>query len=156
MTDTILAYEDFRPGMEIELGPYAVSADEIRDFASRYDPQPMHLDDEAAAAGLFGALTASGWHTVSIAMRLMCDHFILKSTSQGAPGVDYVNWKRPVFAGDTLTGKCIVLSKRPSASRPGLGFVQIRGEFRNQRGELVCEMENAGIMGLRDPGGSVE
>lgn len=151
MTDTILAYEDFQPGMEIELGTHAVTADEIRDFASRYDPQPMHLDEDAAAAGLFGALTASGWHTVSIAMRLMCDGFILKSTSQGAPGVDFVNWKRPVMVGDTLSGKCIVLSKRRSASRPGLGFVQIRGEFCNQRGELVCEMENAGIMGLRDP-----
>ena len=152
MTDTLLAYEDFRPGMEIQLGTYLVSADEIRHFASLYDPQPMHLDEDAAANGVLGALSASGWHTVSIAMRLMCDGFILKSTSQGAPGVDYLNWKRPVLAGDILTGKSFILSKRPSASRPGLGFVQVKSEFYNQNGDLVCEMENAGIMGMRDPG----
>ena len=84
-------------------------------------------------------------------MRLMCDGFILKSTSQGAPGVDYLNWKRPVMAGDVLSGRSIILSKRRSASRPALGFVQVKSEFYNQRGELVCEMENAGIMGLREP-----
>ena len=151
MTDTLLAYEDFHPGMELQLGTYPVSIEEIREFASRYDPQPMHLDEEVAAAGVLGGLSASGWHTVSIAMRLMCDGFILKSTSQGAPGVDYLNWKRPVMAGDVLSGRSIILSKRRSASRPALGFVQVKSEFYNQRGELVCEMENAGIMGLREP-----
>lgn len=151
MTDSILAYEDFQPDMEIALGSYAVSADEIKDFAGRYDPQPMHLDEEAAAGSLLGGLSASGWHTVAIAMRLMCDGFILRSTSQGAPGVDYLNWKRPVFAGDTLSGISRVLSKRKSASRPGLGFVQVKSEFYNQNGDLVCEMENAGIMALRNP-----
>lgn len=151
MTDSLLAYEDFRPGMEIQLGQYPVTAHEIREFAGEFDPQPMHLDDEAAASGMFGALSASGWHTAAMAMRLMCDGFILKSMSQGAPGVDYLNWKKPVLAGDTLTGKSVILSKRKSNSKPGLGFVQVRHEFYNQHGELVCEMENAGIMGMRDP-----
>lgn len=151
MTDPIYAYEDFQPGMEISFGTYEVTADEIRQFAQEFDPQPMHLDEEAASAGVLGGLSASGWHTASMCMRLMCDGFILKSTSQGAPGVDYLNWKRPVMAGDTLTGKAIILSKRRSASRPTLGFVQVKSEFSNQRGEVVCEMENAGIMGVRDP-----
>ena len=151
MSQPFYAYEDFEPGMEIAFGTYEVTADEIRSFAEQFDPQPMHLDEDAAKAGVLGALSASGWHTASICMRLMCDGFILRSTSQGAPGVDYLNWKRPVLAGDTLSGKAIILSKRRSASRPTLGFVQVKSEFTNQHGELVCEMENAGIMGIRDP-----
>ncbi len=151
MPDQFYAYEDFEPGMEISFGTYEVTADEIREFAEQFDPQPMHLDEDAAKSGVLGGLSASGWHTAAMCMRLMCDGFILRSTSQGAPGVDYLNWKRPVMAGDTLTGKAIILSKRRSASRPTLGFVQVRNEYFNQRGELVCEMENAGIMGIRDP-----
>ncbi|MBZ0162942.1 MAG: MaoC family dehydratase [Notoacmeibacter sp.] len=151
MSNRPLAYEDLQPGMEIAMGPYPVTAGEIIEFASEFDPQPMHLDEEAGKASMLGGLAASGWHTVSIAMRMMCDAYLLGSTSQGAPGVDYVKWRRPVLAGDTLTGKSIIKDRRVSGSRPGLGFVSVEHRLFNQRGECVCEMANTGMFLLRDP-----
>lgn len=146
------AYEDFEPGMSIDLGTRAVTREEVLDYASQFDPQPMHLDDEAASRTVLGKLSASGWHTAAMVMRMMCDAFILNSTSQGSPGLDYMNWKRPVFPGDILSGTSTVLSMRKSKSMPGIGFIQVKTEVRNQHGELVCDMENAGIMGLREAG----
>lgn len=139
------AYEDFEVGSSIELGSKQVTAEEVVDFASQFDMQPMHLDEEAGKASILGGLSASGWHTCAMFMRMMCDAFLLNSTSQGAPGVDYVRWKRPTLAGDTLTGHSTVTDKRLSSSRPGLGFVTVRHEVRNQRGEVVMELQNTGM-----------
>ena len=136
------AYEDLGEGVVIDLGTKVVQADEIIEFASEFDAQPFHLDEEAGKASILGGLSASGWHTCSMFMRMLCDAVLLDSTSQGAPGIDYAKWKRPVLAGDTLSGKLTVLSSRLSRSKPGLGFVSWRAELVNQKGETVFELVN--------------
>lgn len=145
MTNVKWAFEDFEEGASIPLGSKNVTAAEIIDFASQFDAQPMHLDEAAGKASILGGLSASGWHTCCMFMRMMCDAFLLDSTSQGSPGIDYVRWKRPVLAGDILTGSSTVTAKRESASRPGLGFVTCRHELRNQHGEVVAELQNTGM-----------
>ena len=150
MTDKRWAFEDFVEGLTIPLGQKNVSAQEIIDFASQFDMQPMHLDEEAGRASILGGLSASGWHTVSIFMRLICDHFLLDSTSQGAPGVEYLKWKKPVLADDTIRGEAHVLATRRSGSRPQLGFVTFRNSLYNQRDELVLEFSNTGMFLLRN------
>ena len=150
MSERRWAYEDFEVGGSITLGSKTVTAEEIIEFASEFDAQPMHLDEEAGKASILGGLAASGWHTCSMFMRMMCDGFILNSTSQGSPGIDYVRWKKPVLAGDTLTGRSTVLAKRASQSRPGLGFVTVKSELLNQRDEIVLELENTGMFLSRE------
>ena len=145
MTGKKWAYEDFEEGAILDLGTKKVTAAEIIEFASEFDFQPMHLDEEAGKASLLGGLSASGWHTCCMFMRMLCDAFLLESTSQGAPGVDQVKWKKPVLAGDTLTGRTTVLAKRLSKSKPRLGFVTMRAELFNQRNEAVFELENTGM-----------
>jgi acyl dehydratase len=142
MTAKNWAYEDFVEGASLDLGSKLVSAAEIIEFAGEFDPQPMHLDEEAGKASILGGLAASGWHTCAIFMRMLCEAFLLDSTSQGAPGVDYVKWKKPVLAGDTLSGNTTVLAKRVSRSKPQIGLVTMRSELFNQRGESVFEFEN--------------
>lgn len=144
------AYEDLTPGTRIPLGPYPVSAEEIIEFASEFDPQPMHTDKKAGEASLLGGLAASGWHTSSMVMRMFCDAYLLDSTSQGSPGVDSMQWKRPVLAGDTLHGHSEITAARPSKSRPGLGIISVKTEIYNQRDELVCACQNSGFMGMRE------
>ena len=139
------AYEDLPEGATVALGSKTVTAEEIIEFASEFDAQPMHLDEAAGKASILGGLSASGWHTCAMFMRLLCDGFLLESTSQGSPGLDYVRWKKPVLAGDRLTGRSTVLATRTSKSKPGLGFVTIKSEMLNQRGETVLEMENTGM-----------
>lgn len=139
------AFEDFSEGQTFDLGVKHVMADEIVEFASQFDFQPMHLDEEAGKASLLGGLSASGWHTCCMFMRMACDAFLVDSTSQGAPGVDHVRWKRPVLAGDTLTGTSEVVKVRASASRPSLGFVTVRHHLANQHGEVVLELQNTGM-----------
>lgn len=145
MTEKRWAFEDFAEGATISLGSKTVTASEIVDFASQFDAQPMHLDEEAGKASILGGLSASGWHTCCMFMKMMCDGFLLDSTSQGSPGIDYVRWKKPVLAGDTLTGTSTVTARRESASRPNLGFVTCRHELTNQRGEIVAELQNTGM-----------
>jgi acyl dehydratase len=150
VTGKTWAYDDFVEGGSVDLGSKLVTAEEIVEFASEFDPQPMHLDADAGKASILGGLSASGWHTCAMLMRMMCDAFLLDSTSQGAPGIDYVRWKRPVLAGDTLTGKTTVLAKRLSKSRPTLGFVTCRHELFNQKGEQVLELEHTGMFLKRE------
>ncbi|MEX0956561.1 MAG: MaoC family dehydratase [Rhizobiaceae bacterium] len=144
------AFEDFEEGAVLELGSKTVTAEEIIDFASQFDSQPMHLDEEAGKASILGGLSASGWHTCCMFMRMMCDGFLLDSTSQGSPGIAYARWKKPVLAGDTLTGRSTVTATRVSSSRPNLGFVTVRHELTNQRGEAVLELENTGMFLKRE------
>lgn len=151
MTGKTWAFEDFVEGMTIDLGAKDVTAAEIVEFASEFDPQPMHLDEAAGKASILGGLSASGWHTCSMFMRLFCDAVLLDSTSQGAPGVDHIKWRRPVLAGDRLTGHTTVVASRPSKSRPSLGLVTLRSELFNQRGETVLQLENTGMFLKRGP-----
>jgi len=142
MTGKTWAFEDFVEGGTIDLGAKDVTAEEIVEFAAEFDPQPMHLDEAAGKASLLGGLAASGWHTCCIFMRMLCDGFLLDSTSEGSPGIDQIKWKRPVLAGDRLNGRTTVLSRRESRSRPSIGLVSFRSELLNQRGEQVFELEN--------------
>ncbi|WP_127521763.1 MaoC family dehydratase [Mesorhizobium sp. Z1-4] len=150
MTGKKWAFEDFEEGAVIDLGSKTVTADEIIEFASQFDAQPMHLDEDAGKASILGGLSASGWHTCCMFMRMMCDGFLLDSTSQGAPGIAYTRWKKPVLAGDVLTGRSTVVVKRESSSRPNLGLVTCRHELLNQRGQIVLELENTGMFLKRE------
>jgi len=150
MTAKKWAYEDFVEGATFPLGTKLVTAAEIIEFASEFDAQPMHLDEAAGKASILGGLSASGWHTCAMFMRLICDGLLLDSTSQGSPGIEYAKWKKPVLAGDTLTGKTTVVSARISKSRPGIGFVAIRSELANQHGEQVFELLNTGMFLTRE------
>jgi acyl dehydratase len=149
MNNQKLSYEDFPVGRRFALGPVTVTAEEIVEFACEFDPQPMHLDEEAGRASILGGLAASGWHTSSIFMRMMIDAYILQSLSEGAPGIDFMDWKKPVLAGDTLSGESIVLETRPMRSRPGIGIAKFRHEVVNQNGELVLRGENSVMLRMR-------
>ncbi len=144
-----LVFEDFEPGRRFALGPKAVTAAEIIEFASEFDPQPMHLDEAAGRASILGGLAASGWHTSAMFMRMMTDAFLLNSLSQGAPGIDVMEWRKPVLAGDTLSGHSTVIEARTSRSRPGIGIVKFRHEVENQHGDLVCLSENSIMFDMR-------
>ena len=123
MTD-LLHFEDFRAGQIFPLGTHTLTPEEMIDYARQFDPQPQHLDPEAAK-DLLGGLAASGWHLCALAMRLRVDGLFNRSTSLGAPGVDEVQWRRPVRAGDRVRLDGEVLDKRDS-SRPERGFVRFR------------------------------
>jgi acyl dehydratase len=150
MTSIRWTFDDLPEGTTIELGSKHVTASEIVEFASEFDDQPMHLDEEAGKASILGGLSASGWHTCCMFMRLLCDGFLLDSTSQGSPGIEYNKWRKPVLAGDTLTARCTIVGARLSKSRPGVGLVTIRSEMVNQRGEQVLELQNTGMFLTRE------
>lgn len=150
----LLHFEDFSPGTVFPLGPKNVTADEIIAFAMEYDAQPMHIDAEAGKASILGGLAASGWHSCSMMMRMMTDSYLLRTAAEGAPGIDFVKWKKPVLAGDVLSGETRVLDSRQSLSRPGIGIVSLRHELRNQNGETVLESENPVMLRIRQVEGS--
>lgn len=143
-------WEDFVPGSVEEYGPRLVTREEIIAFAASYDPQPMHLDEEAARATLLGGLSASGWHSCAIMMRMVAEGFVLNSSCMGSPGIDEVKWRKPVRPGDKLKLRRTVLDARGSNSRPDRGFVRFRFELINQDSECVME-EICSIMFGRRP-----
>jgi acyl dehydratase len=147
-----LHWEDFAKGSVAEYGPRSVTRDEIVAFAQEFDPQPIHLDEEAARASLLGGLAASGWHTCAIAMRMMADGFLLNSSSMGAPGVDEVRWPAPLRPGDSVTLRATVLDTRLSRSRPEMGFVSFRFDLVNQTGATVMTMTSSLMLGRRAAG----
>ncbi|AMR77384.1 putative dehydratase, MaoC-like domain [Cupriavidus phytorum] len=145
----MLYFEDFEVGSRRELGSYLVTEEEILSFARQYDPQPFHIDKEAASNSIYGGLISSGWMTCSIMMRLLVLSTTGKSASMGSPGVDEIRWLKPVYAGDTLTVVLNVLDSRPSQSKPDRGVVHTQWEATNQRGELVCTVKGMGMYGRR-------
>jgi len=147
--DGTIWWEDFKAGETVEMGRHTFTEQEIIDFARQYDPQPFHIDPDAAGQGFFGGLIASGWHTCAIGMRLMVESYITRTRSLGSPGLDSVRWLKPVRPGDTLTYTRTALEVRPSASRADVGLVKSRWEAVNQRGELVLTMEGWGMFGRR-------
>jgi len=144
------AFEDFHVGQVLEFGSRTVSKDEILAFAADFDPQPFHLDEAAAADSVLGGLSASGWHTCAMTMRMMCDAYLLDSTSQGSPGLENIRWLRPVRPGDTLHVRMTILETRVSKSRPHIGLVRSSWEVFNQHDEIVLQMEGWGMFGRRD------
>ncbi len=144
-------WEDFKTGERENIGSVLVDKDEVVAFASRYDPQPFHVDEEAAGQSIYGGLIASGWHTCSMVMRLMCDSYLLESASLGSPGIENVRWLRPVRPGDTLTAYRTIEQTRVSASRPDRGIVKTLWEVENQKGELVLTMSGIQFFLRRNP-----
>ena len=149
---TTLFWEDLQPGSVRELGTTSVNAEEIKEFAAKYDPQPFHLDEEVARQSMFGGLVASGWQTAVLAMRLTVDNMLRHSSSQGSPGLESLKWLKPVHPGDLLSLRHTILESRPLKSRPDTGLVRSRWEMFNQGGEKVLEMEGYGMFGRRSPG----
>ena len=144
MAEPSYFFEDFTPGRSFPLPERPVTAEEIVAFAREFDPQPMHVDEAAGKASILGGLAASGWHTSAMMMRMLFDSYLARTAGEGSPGVDRMEWKRPVIAGDTLSGHCTVLDARRSRSRPEIGIANFRAELFNQRGEtvLVCDYAN--------------
>jgi acyl dehydratase len=150
------AFDDFISGGTIDLGVTTVDETEMLAFAQRFDPQPFHVDAQAAASSLFGGLCASGWFTAALWMRAYADTVLDGSTSMGSPGGSDLAWPAPVFPGDVLRSRVEVVQTRQSASRPGLGLVTLRGgstvEPPNERaGTDVLRFTFVGMFGLRDP-----
>jgi acyl dehydratase len=153
-------FEDVTVGERFELGRHTFTADDIKAFARRFDPQPFHLDEEAAARSHFGALCASGWHTAAVWMRLMVEYQrrqddMLRARGAGvatlgpSPGFRELKWLRPVYAGDTVSYGSEVVETRPSNSRPGWGLMTIRNSGVNQKGEPVISFVSVAFVERR-------
>ena len=144
-------YEDFAPGDAFDLGRRTLGRDEILAFAAEFDPLPFHLDEEAARASLLGGLSASGWHTAGVMMRLYVDGLLAATASMGGAGVERLDWKRPVRPGDELSATATVIEKRVSKSRPSMGIVRVRVTVANGAGEVVLDCTNALLVAVREP-----
>jgi len=142
-------FEDYVPGATYEYGAISLSADEIVDFAKRFDTQPIHTEPEAAEQGPFKGLIASGWHTASVMMRLLADHYISHVAGMASPGVDEIRWLVPVRPGDTLSIRVTVLEARRSRSKPDRGLVISLIEVTNQKREVVMTLKPMSIVRCR-------
>ena len=129
--------EDFSVGQQFDSRSITVTAAEIKAFASQFDPQPFHLDEQAASKTFFGGLVASGWHTAALTMRLIVDSELKIAGGSIGAGADELKWPRPVRPGDTLHAVSEVLEVRPSKSRPDQGIIKMRTQTFNQDGQLV-------------------
>jgi acyl dehydratase len=151
---SLLYYEDLEIGTKAT-SPlrYEVTREEVIDFARKYDPQPFHLDDEAAAKTHFGRLSASGWHTAAMVMRMMVASFAeaKPTASLGSPGVDELRWVKPVYPGDTLSVEIELIEKRRMNSRREMGLIKNRYTVTNQHGVVVMTMIGNGLMHVREP-----
>lgn len=142
--------EDLKIGEDVELGSVPVTREEVIAFATRYDPQPFHLSDEAAAQTHFGRLAASGWHTAAMAMGVIARHVLdTKQAGLGSPGVDELRWLRPVYPGDTLTVRSRVLKITPSRSKPHMGSFRTAVTVSNQDGAPVMTFTSIVLMRRR-------
>jgi len=151
MADITYFWEDMAVGQVRDLGTISPSREEIIAFASQFDPQPFHLDDAAGAASVFGGLCASGWHTCAMAMRLMVMNFLQQTSSLGSPGLENIQWKKPVYPNDTLRLQTTVLETKPMGRRPDVGMTRNLWEMFNQHGDKVLQMEGWGMFRRRHP-----
>ncbi|HEX2531945.1 MAG TPA: MaoC family dehydratase [Burkholderiaceae bacterium] len=142
-------FEDFEVGRTIDVGSRIVTEDEIIAFAEQFDPQPFHVDPDAAGQSIYGGIIASGWHTCGMMMRLIVDGFLRESSSMGSPGVDEIRWIKPVRGGDTLAVSITALESRPSGSKPDRGVVTTLWEAKNQHGETVATIKGRAMFGRR-------
>jgi acyl dehydratase len=153
-------FEDIAVGERFDLGRHRFTAEEIKAFARRFDPQPFHLDEAAAARSHFGALCASGWHTAATWMRLLVEHQRREDEALGArgepaaalgpsPGFRELKWLRPVYAGDSVSYATEVIARRPSNSRPGWGLMSLRNTGVNQKGEPVISFVSTAFVERR-------
>lgn len=147
-----MKFADFHAGQVIEAGPYVLTEAELLQFARAYDPQWFHTDPEAAAESPFGGLIASGWHTCSIAMRLVVEAALAGSESFASPGLEHVRWPNPVRPGDALRLVADVIEVRRSEKRPTLGILRWRWRLFNQRESMVLDVEVTSLFRLQATG----
>jgi len=146
----MLYFEDLEVGKTASFGNYAVTREEVIDFATRFDPQPFHLSDEAAAKTYFGRLSASGWHTASMMMRMLVDSMSeMQQAGLGSPGLDELRWLKPVYPGDTLRVETELLDKTPSRSKPDIGSFRSRTTVFNQDNVAVMTAVSIGLIKRR-------
>jgi acyl dehydratase len=143
-------FEDYTVGATYVCGSFALTEDDIVEFATKYDPQMMHINPRLAAEGPFGEVIASGWHTVALAMRRLVENF-LPHNGLAAPGIDELRWPRPVRPGDTLTVHVTVEQARRSRSKPDRGLLNTLMEVLNQNGEAVMSMKPMNLVRVRHP-----
>ena len=149
MADVHIYWEDLQVGQVRQLGQIKPTREDIIAFAKQFDPQPFHLDNEAAKASVFGALCASGWHTCALAMRLMVTEFLCHTSSMGSPGLENIKWLKPVFPDDELRLQTTVLETKPMGKRPDIGMTRNLWEMFNQHGDKVLHMEGWGMFRRR-------
>ena len=143
-------FEDVEVGETTRFGRYEVTREEIIEYARQFDPQPFHLDEEAARASMFGGLIASGWHTGAMFIRMVCDGMVPTAATSGSMGFDDLRWLKPVRPGDVLSVDSVVREKIESRSRPDRGTVKIESRVSNQRGEVVMSLVSL-VIYLRRP-----
>lgn len=150
MMPIVMRYmDDFVTGEVFELGSFSFTESEIIAYATQFDPQSFHIDPVAAKASIYGGIIASGWHTCGKMMRLVVDSLLKQSSSMGSPGLDEIQWIKPVYAGDVLSMTYVVGAVTPSRSKLDRGMVFSEWKLNNQRGELVCVIQAKGMFGRR-------
>ncbi len=142
-------FEDLTPGRVFELGSVTVTKEAIIEFATRYDPQPFHVDEDAARESSFGGLIASGWHTGSLWMRLFADGVLAETDSRGSPGIEELRWRAPVRPGDTLHGTSTIIAAAPSDRDSTRGTAVVESTMTNQDGVVVMTLRSRGMFGRR-------
>jgi acyl dehydratase len=151
----MIYFEDLVVGSETEFGSYDVTREEVLEFARKYDPQPFHLSDEAAAKTHFGRLAASGWHTTAMTMAVLARYSVKhEQAGLGSPGIDELRWKKPVYPGDTLTVRGKIVEKTPSRSKPEIGSFRTETTVSNQNDEVVMTFTSIVLMRRRPEGKS--
>lgn len=144
-------FDDLEAGQVLDLGEVSVTTEEIVAYAQRYDPQPFHVDAEAAAASPFGGIIASGWQTCALWMRPFAERFLNQMVSLASPGIDELRWIRPVRGGDRLTAHYEILEVRPSASKPDRGIIRGRGTLVDAEGREVLTLTATNLLGRGTP-----
>ena len=153
----MIYFEDLEVGSTSKFGRYDVTREEVMEFAQKYDPQPFHLDEEAAAKTHFGRLSASGWHTCAMTMAMLVEN--MKTSRQaglGSPGMDNLRWVKPVYPGDTLRVETTIIEKRRSKNRPDMGLFKSDLTIFNQDDEPVMTMRSNGLIKVRNPEAPIE
>ncbi len=150
MEEGLVYFEDLVVGSKASFGRYEVTREEVIEFATKYDPQPFHLSDEAAAQTHFGRISASGWHTCAMVMRMLVDNITeRKQAGLGSPGQDELRWLKPVYPGDVLRVESELLSKKQSQSRPEMGSFKSEVRVFNQDDVVVYSMKSIGLIRVR-------
>jgi acyl dehydratase len=150
----MIYFEDLQPGTVTDFGTYDVTREEVIEFARKYDPQPFHLSDEAAAKTHFGRLAASGWHTAAMTMAVIARKVVgEEQAGLGSPGIDELRWLKPVYPGDTLHVRGEILDKRESRSKPGIGSFRTKTTVTNQDNVPVMTFTSIVLIRRRPPEG---
>ena len=148
-------YEDLNVGETIPLGKVTVTREMITSFAREFDPFPFHLDEAAAKASLLGGLSASGWQTAALSLKLLDEAFLNTIASMGGLGFSDLKWRKPVMVNDTITGAVTIAALRRSRHHPERGILTIDFDIRNQRGEQVMTLRLANLIEVRDPSAAI-